>query len=112
VRLVIRDWGIVCFFPASINYHMKPKIIKIAFNKDYFFNCQKIIRTFSNKKTVRFYTILTIWAIVLLGIDFLNKSSKTSIEAGIIYSYFFYMLLSWSSLLERRIKFLKRRKFV
>lgn len=83
------------------------KTIKIAFNKDYFFDCQKIIWTFSNKKTVRFYAILTIWVIVLLGITFLNKNS---IEAGILYGCFFYIFLSWFSLLERRIKFLKRRK--
>ncbi len=89
---------------------MQPKTIKIAFNKDYFFDCQKITWTFSNKKTVRFYTILTIWTIVLLGINFLNKNNKNSIEVGILYGCSFYILLSWFSLLERRINFLKRRK--
>jgi len=89
---------------------MQPKTIKIAFNKNYFLDSRKIIWTFSNKKLVKTYTIFTIWAIVLLGIDFLNKSSKTSIEAGIIYGYFFYMLLSWFGFLERRVKFLKKSK--
>jgi len=89
---------------------MQPKTIKIAFNNDHFLDSRKIIWTFSNKKAVKTYTIFTIWAILLLGIDFLNKSSKTSIEAGVIYGYVFYLLLSWFGLLERRVKFLKKGK--
>jgi hypothetical protein len=89
---------------------MHAKTIKITFNNDHFLDSRKIIWAFSNKKAIKIYTIFTIWAILLLGIDFLNKSNKTSIESGIIYGYLFYMLLSWLGLLERRIKFLRKGK--
>ena len=89
---------------------MQPKTIKIDFNKEHFFDSQKIIWAFSNRKNLRIYKIFTIWAIILLGIHFLNKNNNSSVEAGILYGYSFYIVMNWLGLLERRIRFLKKRK--
>lgn len=92
---------------------MFPKTIRIAYNKDYFLDSQKIIWAFSNKKRGKTLTLFTAWAVLLAGIDqIFSKDIKGPISFGIIYGYLFYMLLGWLGLLQRRIRFLRKVKNV